>query len=333
MKKRADGRYQEALTVDGKRKYFYGRTKAEVLKKIQAFEEKKETGELFSVVAEEWWKKHEPNLAYNSTKNYKPAYQRAIDQFGDIPIKDIQPTQIANYIKKFSRTYAQKTVKTQLMVFNLIFQYAVENGYVLFNAARDLSIPGNLRKSKRTSPVSEDIAKVKQSAGCTFGMFAIWLLYTGLRRGELLALEWSDVDLENRVIHVTKSLYHDNNKPKIKKPKTEASVSTLPILDALAARLKPGKGIIFPNEKGEYMTQSQFDRNWELYCKESGITATPHQFRHAFATMLFEAGIPPEEAQALLRHAQLSTTMDVYTDLREAKLKSIHQKAYSVDIL
>ena len=42
--------------------------------------------------------------------------------------------------------------------------------------------------------------------------------------------------------------------------------------------------------------------------------------------------VPPEEAQALLRHAQLSTTMDIYTDLREAKLKKIHEKVYSVDI-
>ncbi len=76
----------------------------------------------------------------------------------------------------------------------------------------------------------------------------------------------------------------------------------------------------------------RFEKRWSIYCKESGVTATPHQFRHAYATMLFEAGIPPEEAQALLRHAQLSTTMDVYTDLREAKLKKIHEKVYAVDI-
>ncbi len=89
---------------------------------------------------------------------------------------------------------------------------------------------------------------------------------------------------------------------------------------------------MFPGEDGGYLTQVRFEKRWSIYCKESGVTATPHQFRHAYATMLFEAGIPPEEAQALLRHAQLSTTMDVYTDLREAKLKKIHEKVYAVDI-
>ena len=332
MTRRKDGLYQEVLTINGKRKFFYGKTKAEVLRKVRAYEEKQEQGELFADVAKKWWAEHEPKLAYNSTKNYKPAYQRAVDQFGNMFIKEIVPVQIATFIQKFSRTYAQKTVKTQLMVINLIFQYAVENGYALINAPRDVSIPSNLRKTKRTSPPPEEIAIVKESADCTFGMFAIWLLYTGMRRGELLALEWSDVSLRNRTIKVNKSVYHDNNQPKIKKPKTETSVAVLPLLDALAEKLKPGKGLVFPGPDGKLMTQSQFDTNWKAYCKETGIKSTPHQFRHAFATMLFEAGIPPEEAQALLRHAQLATTMDVYTDLREAKLKAIHQKVYNLDI-
>ena len=80
------------------------------------------------------------------------------------------------------------------------------------------------------------------------------------------------------------------------------------------------------------MTRGEFTRTWKRYAQESGVTATPHNFRHVFATMLFEADVPAQEAQALLRHAQLSTTMDVYTDLRESKLKAIHKKVYSVDI-
>lgn len=333
MTRRKDGLYQEVLKINGKVKYFYGKTKAEVLRKVRAYEEEQERGVLFKDIAAEWWKVHEPTLAPNSLKNYRPAYNRAVKAFKDKPIKDILPTHINSEIEEFARFHADKTVRNQLMVYNLIFRYAVQKGAILFNPARDLSVPKNLPKNKRSSPSSKDIKLAKENTDIPFGMFAFWALYTGMRRGELLALDWKDIDIENRTIMVNKSLYHVNNKPAIKLPKTKTSIGVLPILDALAEKIKPGKGLIFPNEDGGYLTSTQFERKWKKYCRDTGITATPHQFRHAYATMLFENNIPPEEAQALLRHAQLSTTMDIYTDLREDKLKAIHKKVYSVDIV
>jgi len=332
MTRRKDGLWQETLRINGKTKYFYGRTKAEVLRKVNAYKEKQETGALFADVADAWWEEHEKALAYNTTKSYKPAKNRAVAEFGDKYIKDITPVQISAHIKKFAKTYADKTVRTQFMVYNLIFKYAVEQGHILFNPARDLSVPNNLPKRKITSPSPEDIERVKKSTNCTFGMFAFWAMYTGMRRGELLALEWSDIDILNRTITINKSLYHENNHPKIKTPKTKTSIGKIPILDALMKKIKPSKGLVFPNAAGTHITETQFQKLWKTYCAESGVTANPHQFRHAYATMLFENGIPPEEAQALLRHAQLSTTMDIYTDLREEKRKQIFEKVYSVDI-
>lgn len=334
-KKRADKRYNATLTENGKRLYFYGRTEAEAKRKRKEHIEAKERGALFSDVAAEWWEAHEPELAYNTTKGYKPALKRAVDAFGDVCINGIMPQQIAAEISAFSHNHADKTVRTQLMVYNLIFKYAVEKGYVLVNPARDLSVPKNLKKEKRTSPSSEDIKRVKESIGRPFGMFAFWALYTGMREGELLALTWEDVNIEKRTISVNKSLYFEGNHPRVKPPKTKTSIAEIPILDALLKEIKkmsPCRGLVFPDEDGGHLSHSRFEKRWIDYCKESGVTATPHQFRHAYATMLFEAGIPPEEAQALLRHAQLSTTMDIYTDLREAKLKKIHEKVYSVDI-
>ena len=333
MTKRKDGLWQEVLKINGKIKYFYGKTKQEVLRKVREYQEKQATGKLFSEVANEWWTDHQENLAWNTAKSYLPAKKRAVEQFGDKPIKDITPSEISRYIKGFSKTHADKTVRTQLLIFNLIFKYAVDMGDTTYNTARDLEVPQGLSKNKITSPSQEDIEKVKQSYDCTFGAFAYWALYTGLRRGELLALNWEDVDIKNRTITVNKSVYHINNKPHIKKPKTETSIGTVPILDALLKKIThKKKGLIFPNTKGEYISNTQFKRLWSLYQRDTGINATPHQFRHAYATMLFEAGIPPEEMQILLRHAQLSTTMDIYTDIRDQKQKEVHRKVYSVDI-
>ena len=333
MTRRKDGRYQETLTINGKRHYFYGSTKAEVLRKIKDFEFKEEHGIDFKTVADEWWEYHEKKLSYNSTKNYKPAKERAISVFGKISIKDIEPTEISRHIKQFSLTHAEKTVKTQLLVYNLIFKYAVEMGYCPFNPVRDLSIPDNLPKTKRTSPPQNEIDIVKNSVHIKFGLFMYMALYTGLRCGELLALTWEDINLKERTITINKSLCHQNNKPFVKLPKTKKSVGQVPILDKLYTVIKPSKGIVFANEHGEHLTKRQFQTLLNNYKKETGVTSTPHQFRHAYATMLFEAGIPPEEAQVLLRHAQISTTMDIYTDLREEKKKKIFENVYGVDML
>lgn len=344
MKQRKDGRWVKKVTINGKPLYFYSTAKTErqadrdIMLQVSSYKEKEENGKLFTEVADEWWNEHSEKLAPNSLKNYKPAYERTKDEFDGIYIKDIVPFQISKHIKQFSKTHADKTVRTQLNIYNMIFKYAVESGYVLFNPARDLSIPAGLPKTIVPPPSDEDIKRTKDSINCTFGLFAYTAMYTGFRRGELLALDIEkDIDIENRKIIVDESVYHIKNRPFKKEPKSTASNGEVPILDALLPYLKniketKKKGLLFPNEKGELMTETQFQRQWELYQMESGVTATPHQYRHAYATMLFEAEVPPEEAQALLRHANLAMTMDTYTALREQKKKKIYEKVYSVDI-
>lgn len=332
MNKRKDGLYREKLVINGKTKYFYGKKKADVLRKITEYKEKEKNGKTFEEVAVLWWEEAEPKLAYNTTKSYKPAKDRAIEYFKDKYIKDILPIDISQIIKQFSKTHAKKTVSTQLLIFNLIFKFAVAEGVMPFNPARDITIPQNLPKKKVNAPSKEDIQRVKNSVNCTFGLFAYMAMYTGLRRGELLALDWKDIDLKNRTITVNKSLYHVNNAPHVKLPKTKTSIGKVPIVDALLPYLKKGIGLVFHNDNGGCLTETQFQRKWELYQKESGVQATPHQFRHCYATMLIENGVPPEKAQALLRHAQLSTTMDVYREIRGDEIEKIFKEVYSVDI-
>ncbi len=334
MTLRKDGRWQEVVTINGRRYYFYGKTKSEIIRKIRDFNEKKEKGMKVSEVADEWWEIYEPTIEYNSKRCIRPAYKRIIEQFGEQFIREITASDINNFILKFSFTHADKTCRTQLMVFNHIFRYAAVNGYIDGNIARDVTVPNGLPKEKRHMPTSEEIQRVKQSYHLPMGMFALFALYTGCRRGELLALEWSDIDIKNRTISITKSLYHEGNVPKIKKPKTETSIGTLPILNALYDKISPKKsGIVFSDPStGTYITNKRFTTLWKKYQTQAGVSCTPHQLRHAYATMLFEAGIPPEEAQVLLRHAQISTTMDVYTDIRDGKRRNIFQKVYNIDI-
>lgn len=334
MTRRKDGRYQAVVTINGKRLYFLGKTRAEVQKKMLAHRERAEHGAPFAEVAAAWWKETEKRISPNSCKNYRAAYQRARDAFFDVPINEITPAQISAQIAAFALTHAEKTVKTQLSVYNLIFKHAVAHGTAAENAARDVSVPVGLRKTKRHGASSEDIARIKASVHLPFGLFAFTALYTGLRLGELLALRWSDVDFKARAISVTKSVYWQNAKAHIKLPKTEQSVGVVPIVDALLLALPKDRksGLVFPNESGELITAADWKRLWGRYKEQSGVEASPHQLRHTYATMLLEAGIPAEKAQHLLRHAQIGTTVDVYAEIREERLKQIHREVYAVDI-
>lgn len=338
MTRRKDGLWQQQMTVTvngcKKQKCFYGKTKQEVLKKIAAFEEEQERGVTFETVADEWWREHEPTLAYNTTKPYKPAIERAKAYFGKTYIKQIKPTDINRFLSEFIRVHhaALKTAKTQLMVMNLICKYATANGYIDVNPARELSVSRSLPKTRREMPSDDDVKLVKACTRCTFGMFAYWVLYTGCRRGELLALTWEDVNLDTRTITVSKSVYVESNKPKLKQPKTEAGIRVLPLMTKLLNEIKPGNGLIFPDPDGGLMTEMHFQKLWKAYVKDSGVTCTPHQLRHAYATMLFENDVPESDAQELLGHANIQTTKDVYTHIREARKAKVREGLFDVDI-
>lgn len=318
-KPRKDGLIQRQVTINGKRKSFYGHNEREINRKIAEYKEENRHGPKFKEVAEEWEKEHFPTLEYNTLKGYRPALKRSIEEFGGQYIRSIAAKSISLYLERMAKKgYAQKTVRTQLLVINLICAKATLDGDIEYNPAASVKIPKGLSKTRREMPNEGDIEKVKKSIRLTFGLFAYFILYTGCRRGEALALTYGDIDRKNNVIHINKSVYHDNNRPYIKQPKTEAGCRNIILLDVLANKLPINRkkaDLLFPNADGGLLTETQFQRQWKLYQKESGVSATPHQLRHAYATILFEAGLDDKDAQELLGHANISTTRDIYTHI------------------
>lgn len=335
---RSDGRLVKRITVmkNGKKvqKAFYGKSEREILQKISEYEEKTARGEDFKVVADSWWEDASPQLACNTQKPYRPALRRAKEYFADMSITEITPVDINRFLSRAILKYkmSDKTCRTQLMILNLIFRYAVSMGYTDVNPVGQISVPKGLRKYKREMPIDNDIELVKQHTDLEMGMFAYWVMYTGCRKGELLALTWEDVDVENRTIYIRRGSYFENNKLKIKETKTKAGIRELPLMDRLLEKITPGNGIIFQVD-GDYMTESHFRKAWERYQRDSGVKCTPHQLRHAYATMLFEASVDPKDAQRLLGHANLATTQDIYTHIREDRVKKINESLLNIDFV
>lgn len=327
MKKRKDGRYVKRITFkDGGIKDFYGDSEREVFKKILEYETEKEKGVKFKAAAEEWREKSETYLTYNTYECYKKPLSDVLERFGDRYIKEIQPYEINSYMLYLAdKSFAHQTVKLRRIVLNRIFKYAIGAGYLTLNPAADISVPKALRKTRRELPIDEDIKKIDRIPENNFELFAYFILYTGCRRGEALAVTWEDIDFKNNVIRINKQLQFHSNKPIIENfTKSEAGTRAIPMLRNLKSALKPfkkKKGLVFSNNDRPY-TSKEFRDGW----KNLGLSSTPHQFRHAYATILYKADIDAKTAQNLLGHSSVSVTLDVYTHISNSIIGGAQKK-------
>ena len=339
MKKRKDGRYLKVVTINGKRLYFYSsktteqQAERDINRQILAYTKQEERGKLFSEVAEEWEEEHFPKIEYNTAKRYKIFLNSAVEEFSETYIKDIQPLDIKKFLEYFvCRDYASKTIKDQLSVIRLVFRYAYIKGYITTDPTRYITPPKGKAPVKRQALTEEEVQAVKDNVHTKYGLFPFFLLYTGLRRGEALALQFKDIDFDNKEINVYKSIYYENNIPHLKSTKTESGVRKVVLLDVLAKELPKGKpdAFVFSMDNGlSPMKCSASEKQWRKYRKETGLDITAHQLRHTYATILFEVGIDVKDAQYLLGHSDISVTRNIYTHIRTKHLKETANKLNS----
>lgn len=321
---RPDGLHESIITINGKRKAFRGKTDREVWTKIKNYKAEAESGrtDTFANVAHAWWCEIEPTLAPNSLRNYSPAYERAVSEFGKEDVAKITAKEIEKYINRFAKTYAKKTVITQRQIIRQIMNKAQREGYIQYNPAEAVLLPKNLPQKKRHAPTQDQIQKIKDSVNDEFGLFAFLIYYTGCRRGEAQGLMFEDIDRRKKRIRIQRSVYNTGPKPQIKLPKTEAGIRSVPLLSALEDILPDKKhGYIFSPDGGA----SPFP-GWKLddlyagYKTRTGVTASPHVIRHGYASALYEAGVDWKTMQQLLGHAQLATTMDTYAEIFDKRI-------------
>lgn len=331
MIKRKDGLWQERVLLPGmaKPKYFYAKTQKELKKKIAAWNQEQVAGKPFEACADAWERWHEGQVSYNGAEAYRAPMRRAKEQFRGSRIDTIRPDEIDAYIRYLAgRGYARRTVQLHLDMLRMVWDYSIVQGWTTINPCGAVKLPNGLPRGRREMPSDEQIERVKAGLFLDFGLFPYFLLHTGMRRGELLALRWEDIDREHKLITVNKAVYFAGNTPQIKAPKTDSGRREIVLLDALAAVLpKDGKGYVFGGEKP--LTKCQVRKRWEKWCREAGLatdagkaTVTPHQLRHAFATILFDAGIDAKVAQELLGHSSIQVTRDIYTHIRKSRMES-----------
>lgn len=196
MKKRADGRWLKVVTVNGKREYFYSsepterKAERDIARQMLEHKEKGRKGLLFNDVATEWEDKHYKHIEYSTSARYKTYTATAVDHFDGQYIKSIEAKDIESFLNKLAfERKSSKTIKDQLSVVRMIFRYAIINNYIDSDPTLYIVPPKGEKSVKRDVLSESEVLSVRQNVNKTFGRLAFFLLYTGLRKGEALALQ------------------------------------------------------------------------------------------------------------------------------------------------
>ena len=281
-------------------------------------------------------------------KQLKPLHKIKLT---DLTSSDLQ--RILNTLAMEGRS--KKTIASVRQVAVSILEEAVENDIILKNKFRKAKIPKNVPKPKARTPISDQqrdlILKEETWKNHRMGVPVLILYYCGLRRGELIALTWNDVDLEKKQLTIRQAATYGHNEAEIKDhAKTPAGNRTIEIPDQLIEPLKYWKKesnsiYVCPSQQtGSIMSLQAWQCAWNSYQHYLNIAAggrdrsrsnpkvvaiepfTAHQLRHTYATMLYDAGVDLKTAQEQLGHSDVKVTMGIYTHVAENRKKESLQK-------
>lgn len=280
------------------------------------------------------------------TRYQEIIYQHIIPKLGNIEIEEIMPFELQHFVTELVKSGNLKTgkelsvnsVNAIITVVQGSLKVAYMLGYTKEYVADKIKRP-KAREKKIECFSIEEQRKIEgyilnSKSGKLYGV--IICLYTGLRIGELLALEWSDIDFKKEELHICKTCYDGKDKQGkftrlIDEPKTVSSNRTFPIPKQLVAILKKMRKnskstyVISKGEKGIFVRSYQ--RSFELILKKLDIERKGfHSLRHTFATRALECGMDVKTLSEILGHKNPNVTLNRYAHSLMEHKKSMMNK-------
>ncbi len=282
-----------------------------------------------------------PNLAPRTVEGYESIVrQHLIPKLGHIPLTQLRPEHIQKY---YSECLASGrcsdhgglnplTVRHHHMVLHRSLNIAMKWGLINRNPA-DAIDPPHFQRAEIQIMGEDDIQRFLEAAKSTpyFALFYL-ALFTGMRRSELLALRWSDVDLLLGQISVSRSLHRLHNKtivfraPKSAKGRRTVALSPSAIfvlrehrkVQEMLTRISgtgfSESGLVFSSPTGESLLPDTVSQAWRKLASRLGLGGVRlHDARHSHASLLLKQGVHPKVVQERLGHATIQTTLDIYS--------------------
>ena len=331
---RKDGLHESIRTINGKRVAFRGKTDREVDRKILEYREKLERGRTVKEVCDEWQRAREPEISEGTRQSYKYRVRTLTEEMGDRPVKEIKPLDISRLLLRMKeRGAAGGTIELQLTVCKQIFSWAVLHGDMDISPATEVRKPKGTVKGSRGSLTAEQIQAVNKYRGEGW-LLGFLLMYTGLRRGELMGLRYEDIDDKAGSITICRKVNYAYHPARIEEQtKTAAGMRTIPLLSPVRNALPKGRiGLIFHSKSGGPLDSSALERLWDRFLEGTGLQGpegkkiTPHWLRHTYATICYDAGVDVKSAASFLGHKDEQITMGIYTHLSKSREQQSAEK-------
>lgn len=355
--RRKDGRWAAAVDLgwqDGKRRraYVYGKTEAEVVAKLQALQRQVWSGEPVLTGRETLSEYLESWLADTLPGTVKPSTQRSytdiarrhiIPELGRIPLRKLTPAHVRRLLHTKStesssrgQTLSPRTVQYIHSVLRRALEQARRDELIPRNVAKLVQPPRVPRPERRW--LTDDQARQLLDELRQDRLYAVYAvaIATGLRRGEVLGLRWTDVDLDARTVHVRASLQRVDGQLVLVDPKTKMSQRPVPLPEVCVAALREHQarqaqdreqalvwldewGLVFTTKHGTPIEPRNLLRHFQATCERIGLPRMRfHELRHTCASLLLAQGVEPRVIMELLGHSMISTTLDVYAHVMPA---------------
>lgn len=274
----------------------------------------------------------------NTVRNYKDRYKKNIQPLiGNKRLRDVNSIDCQNIMFQMAdQGYKSSTLELTRNTLSNLFEYAFVYDVIPKNPCNKL-VKSNIGKKsikKRALTLNEQKAFTEAIKNTSYELQYRFILQTGLRTGELVGLQWNDVDFEGRVLNVNRSLEYRYergtwlNHP----PKSESGYRSIPLTQEAIRILQEQKAhnaqikivdfewseYIFLSRKGKPVKNSTYDTNLYKICQKANIKQfSMHVLRHTFATRCIEAGMLPKTLQVILGHSTLAMTMDRYVHITD----------------
>jgi len=376
LSQRKDSRYS-ARFVDkyGKRREFYDFKLPVVKKWLNDIKYENEHDLICrhnNLTVDEWFwvwvENYKKDVVSHSTyKNYKNIYVNHIkNKIGDKYLNKVKPIHLQEILNEmFENGFSYGTTNLTKITMGALFEGAVVNDYISKNPVKTIKCKQREVEDRRVLTIDEQDEFLKYSDKSMYRNAYKLVLQTGLRSGEVGGLRFDDIDFENRLLYVKRTLLFDKNKGGFyfSKPKTKKSVREIPLTNEAIELLKVQKieqfklrsksnnwdnnedyqNLVFTSKNGKPTGHSTFNLNLVRIITNINndrrtisklnnadfVEFKPmfmHALRHTFATRCIESEMKPKTLQIILGHSTLATTMDLYVHVTDdEKFKEIEK--------
>ena len=273
-----------------------------------------------------------PNLSPRGFERYQGIITKhLIPDFGSIILTQLKPEHLQkHYTAKLNEGLSARTIRYHHAVIHKALQTAVKWGLVIRNVADGVDVPRARRNEMQTWDEDDIITFLEAAKDSHYYALFHTALFTGMRRSELLALQWRDIDFHQ--IHINRSLHQLRDgsyvftQPKSAKSRRTIALSPSSVLTltehkerqegirAMLGTLLKNDDLVFSTPEGKPLRPNTISRAWTMLAARAGVKVIRfHDARHSHASLMLKQGVHPKIVQERLGHASIQMTLDTYS--------------------